>query len=89
MVYQNKGWIRPGDWLGTGNIGNSEKSKLFLSIEEAIPIYRKLCKENNIKNLSDWRKFSKTHGKLLQELHLPSKFLSVYNLEKAEKRLKK
>ena len=85
MVYQNKGWVRPGDWLGTGNIGNREKSQSFLSAKEAKPVLQKLFKKYNIKNLSDWQKFTKTHGKLLEELHIPSKLLRTYSLENAKK----
>ena len=88
-VYQNKGWIRPGDWLGTGNIGNSEKSKSFLSTKEAKPVLKKLFKEYGIKNGTDWIKFSKAHGKLLEELHIPSKPLRTYSLENANRKSKK
>ena len=38
-------------------------------------------KEHDIKNLSDWGQFSKTHGKLLEELHIPSKLLRTYSLK--------
>jgi hypothetical protein len=89
MVYQNKGWIRPGDWLGTGNIGNREKSQSFLSAKEAKPVLKKLFKEYGIKNGADWKKFAKTHGKLLEELHIPSRLLRTYSLKNAKQRLKK
>ena len=88
-VYQNRGWESNGDWLGTGIISNRKKSQSFLSAKEAKPILQKLFKENNIKNLSDWRKFSKTHGKLLEELHIPSKLLRTYSLENANRKSKK
>jgi len=53
-----KGW---GDWLGTGAISSIEKSKQFLSFNDAKKIYQKIAKENNIKNPKDWKEYVKTH----------------------------
>jgi len=72
--------------LGTGIISNRKKSQSFLSAKEAKPVLQKLFKEYDIKNLSDWRKFSKTHGKLLEELHIPSKLLRTYSLENVNRK---
>jgi len=88
-VYQNKGWESNGDWLGTGTISNRKKSQAFLSAKEAKPVLKKLFKEYDIKNLSDWREFSKTHIKLLEELHIPSKLLRTYSLKNANRKSKK
>jgi hypothetical protein len=88
-VYEHEGWINSGDWLGTGVIDNRKKTQSFLSAKEAKPILKKLFKEYDIKNLSDWREFSKTHIKLLEELHIPSKLLRTYSLENANRKLKK
>ena len=88
-VYQHKGWESNGDWLGTGTISNRKKSQAFLSAKEAKPVLKKLFKEYDIKNLSDWREFSKTHNKLLEELHIPSKFLRTYSKQNAERKSKK
>ena len=79
-VYKNKGWKNWGDFLGTKNISASIKSKSFLPIKEAKPVYQKLFKEYNITNGNDWKKFAKTHGKLLEELHIPADVLALYNL---------
>ena len=90
-TYKKQGtWISWGDFLGTKNISVSIKSKSFLPIKEAKPVYQKLFKEYKINNGNDWKKFAKTHGKLLEELHLPADVLAFYNLEKAnaEKRKK-
>ena len=66
-----------------------KKSQAFLSAKEAKPVLKKLFKEYDIKNLSDWREFSKTHNKLLEELHIPSKFLRTYSKQNAERKSKK
>ena len=59
-----------------------------LSIETVLML-EKLFKEHDIKNLSDWLKFAKTHGKLLEELHIPSKLLRTYSKENANRKSKK
>ena len=88
IFYKKQGtWTTWGDFLGTGAIAN--KNKEYLPIKEAKIAYKKLFKENNIKNGRDWQKFAKTHKKLLEELHLPADVLVFYSKEKAEKRLKK
>ena len=48
-----------------------------------------MFKEYEIKNGSDWKKFAKTHGELLNELHLPSSLLLTYSLENFKNRWKK
>jgi len=84
-IYKNKGWMSMGDWLGTGIIATKVKSKSFLSPKEAKPVLKKLFKEYEIKNLKDWSRFVKTHGKLLEELHLPTDVLVVYSEKNAMK----
>jgi hypothetical protein len=81
-VYYKKEWKGFGDWLGTGTMAN--RNKIFLSPKEAKPVLQKLFKEYNIKNLKGWNQFAKTHGKLLEELHLPYAILRTYNLKSAE-----
>ncbi|MBT4325709.1 MAG: hypothetical protein HOD60_02205 [Candidatus Nitrosopelagicus sp.] len=79
-TYQKQGtWISWGDFLGTNNISVTIKSKSFLSPKKAKPVLKKLFKEYDIKNLSDWKKFAKTHGKLLEELRIPSYLLTTYS----------
>ena len=87
-VYKNE-WTSWGDWLGNGTIANQVKSKLFLPIEEAKPLYQKLFKEYGIKNGSDWIRFARTHGKLLDKLRLPTEPLVKYDKKNAKKKLKK
>jgi hypothetical protein len=82
--HYKKEWISWGDWLGTGSIATQNKE--YLTAKEAKPLYQKLFKEYGINNGSDWIRFAKTHGKLLDELHLPSKFKDVYSKERFEKR---
>ena len=88
--YKKQGtWISWGDFLGTKNISVSIKSKSFLPIKEAKPVYQKLFKEYIITNGNDWKRFAKTHGKLLEELHIPADVLAFYNLEKANAKKRK
>ena len=85
QTYKNE-WIGWGDWLGTGTIANQDR--VYLSVVEAKPVIKKLCKEHGINNDKEWKRFAKTHGKLLAELHLPSNFLDIYSKERFEKRKK-
>ena len=86
QVYKKewKGW---GDFLGTGRIANQDM--VYLSAKEAKPVLKKLFKENNIKNHKDWKKFAKTHKKLIQNLRIPYDLFRIYSLENAKKKLKK
>ena len=84
--YSNE-WINWGDFLGTNTIATQNKQ--YLSAKEAKPVLKKLFKEYDIKNLNDWRKFAKTHAKLLDELHLPSILLRTYSKQNAERKSKK
>ena len=85
-VYYKKEWKGFGDWLGTGTIAN--RNKIFLSAKEAKPVLKKLFKEYGIKNKKDWLRFAKTHGKLLEKLHLPYDLLRTYSLKNAESNFK-
>jgi hypothetical protein len=82
LPYSNE-WTNWGDFLGTGAI--APQNKEYLSAKEAKPVLKKLFNEHEIKNLKDWSKFAKTHGKLLDELHLPSTLLRTYSLDNAKK----
>jgi hypothetical protein len=84
--YSNE-WINWGDFLGTNTVATQNKE--YLSAKEAKPVLQKLFKKYGIKHLRDWQQFAKTHGKLLEELHLPSILLRTYSIEKAKKELKK
>ena len=88
-IYKKQGtWISWGDFLGTNNISVKIKFDSFLSPKEAKPVLQKLFKEYEIKNGLDWKKFAKTHSKLLDELHLPSDILTIYSKERFEMRKK-
>ena len=84
-----KEWITWGDFLGTGSIANTVRSANFLLWPEAKQKMRKLGKEYGLKGFDAWRKFAKTHGKLLAELNLPINPWMVYTKEKVWKRMKK
>ena len=87
-VYKNKGWISFGDWLGTNNVSYVIKSKNYLPWKEAKPIYRRLAKEYRLKNGSDWKKFAKSHKKLLDKLHLPAQPWTAYSKERVWRKMK-
>ena len=87
--YKNKGWKGMGDWLGTGNISQKEKSESYLPPQEAKPIIQKLAEEYGLKNRKDWTRFAKTHKKLLQKLHIPADPVAIYSLKRAKKRMMK
>jgi hypothetical protein len=76
-----KGW---GDFLGTGTIAPLVLSENWLSWPEAKILYRKIAKENNLKNLADWKKYCKTH-KLPKEL--PPTPVNIYTKERVWKKM--
>jgi hypothetical protein len=86
--YKNKGWMNWGDFLDTGNISNTEKSKNYLPWIEAKKEYRKLAKQYGLKNGTDWRAFSSKHKKELEKLNLPSNPQLVYTKERTWKERK-
>ncbi len=86
--YKNKGWMNWGDFLGSGNISNTEKSKNYLSWIEAKKEYQKLAKQHGLRNGADWKEFSSTHKKELEKLNLPSNPQLVYTKERTWKERK-
>ena len=82
-TYKNLGWRNFGDWLGTGRISNRDKK--FRSFLNA----RKYVHALKLNTDEEWRKFSKTHGKLLEKLYIPSKLLRTYSKENANSKSKK
>lgn len=53
-----KEWAGWPDWLGTNNISNRDKSKLFLSFKKA----KQWAIEQNIKGQTGWREYAKNPG---------------------------
>ena len=53
-IYPNE-WINMGDWLGTYNLADRERSKLFLPFKQA----RKFARSLKLKNSNDWRRWCK------------------------------
>ena len=80
-----KGW---GDFLGTGIIAQSQIAKTYLSWKEAKPIYRKLAKQYGLQNRADWKRFVKTHKKLLDKLHIPVNPQVIYTKERVWSKMK-
>jgi hypothetical protein len=80
-----KEWMGWGDFLGTGTIAPLIKSKNWLPWSDAKSLYRKIAKENNLKNLEDWKKYVKTH-KLPKGL--PPHPADIYTKERIRKMMK-
>jgi len=51
--YKKRGWLGWGDFLGTGNLRNSEKRKIYVSYEEC----KLFAKQNNINSQKKWYSF--------------------------------
>ena len=67
----------------------SQISENYRPWKEAKPIYRRLAKEYGLKNREDWRKFVKSHKKLLEKLRIPANPQNVYTKERELKRMMK
>lgn len=81
-TYANSGWEGWGDFLGTGNKSPTEISKNYLPWTQAKKEYQRLAKVYGFKNLTDWKKFAKTHSRELNDLNLPAQPWNVYTKEK-------
>ena len=81
-------WTGWGDYLDTGRIADRKKAENFLSMREAKPIYQELAKKYGIKNRADWKKFSRTHKKLLNDLKIPQSPWQSYNEVLVRKKMK-
>ena len=68
-VYQNKGWVSWGDWLGPGRVATFNKQ--FRRFEEAREFVRKL----NLKSFAQWGKYSKSGKK---PVDIPSNPNKIY-----------
>ena len=62
-VYENKGWVSMGDWLGTGRIADNQIE--MLSIDKAREFVRKL----NLTSLKEWQEWKR---KGLKPNYIPS-----------------
>ena len=76
-TYKNSGWTNWGDFLGTGFVSTTERSKKFLPIKDAKILARKIVKQYGIKNYSEWQKLSKM-GKLPS--NLPVNLQQTYDI---------
>jgi hypothetical protein len=68
-TYKDSGWVRYGDWLGTGNISNQNRE--FLPFEEARTFARNL----NLNGRTTWREWCKSGER---PDNIPSNPNSVY-----------
>ena len=85
-VYKNKGWKDLGDWLGTYSISTQNRAKNYLPFKEAEKEYQKLAKQYHLVGISDWRRFVRTHKKLLDDLRIPVNPWNTYTKEQVWKR---
>ena len=90
QFYKTQGtWTSFGDFLGTGTIAPQIRSKNYLRWPEAKKEYRKLAKQYNLKNSTDWWRFTKTHVRLLNKLKIPASPRIIYTKEKVWRKMKK
>ena len=87
-TYKNKGWTNWGDFLGTGTVAKQKQAANYLPWPEAKIEYRRLAKQHGIKNGAGWKKFSKTHKKLLDDLRIPVNPWQTYTLERVWRKMK-
>jgi hypothetical protein len=75
-TYLNKGWISVGDWLGTGSIANTRKSKMFLPFVDARTFVRRL----GLKSQKEWHLYcsGKTPSKKPKPQDIPRNPGQVY-----------
>ena len=74
-IYKNKGWKGWGDFLGTGNISNVNKSKNYLKFTSAKEEARKLAMKYDLRTWNDWIRAVK-EGKIPS--HLPQRPDKIY-----------
>jgi hypothetical protein len=80
-------WISVSDFLGHTTVATNIKSKNYLPWPQAKIEYRKLGKQYNITNFTQWRNFFPKHKKLLEQLHLPESPWLVYTKERIWRRM--
>ena len=80
-VYK-KEWKDLGDWLGTGSIAKQVKASRYLPFDEAKKEYQRLAKQYGLNGRNDWRRFAKTHEKLLDDLRIPMQPWKAYSKER-------
>ena len=84
-----KEWTTWGDWFGTGTIAIQIRSENYLPWPEAKIEYRRLAKKYGFKHDLQFRKFTQTHKKLLDDLRLPAYPEKVYTRERVWRKMKK
>ncbi len=72
QVYQNKGWVSIGDWVGTGTI--APKDRTYVTFQKA----REIVQNFKLKNTTEWKTFCNS-GKKSNEI--PSHPHRIYKKE--------
>jgi hypothetical protein len=86
MVYQNKGWVSSGDFLGTGYVSGKIKSENWSKWKDAKSKYAMLAKKYGLKGPADWKKFTPKHRRELSDLNIPANPWRVYTKERVWRR---
>ena len=75
-TYLGKGWKGMRDWLGVEKLDNFQRSKQFLSFDEA----RKWVRKLGLKSFSEWRHFAKAgmDGKPTKPDSIPASPYGIY-----------
>jgi hypothetical protein len=79
QVYKNKGWISFGDWSGTGNI--ADKNRTFRPYEDA----RKFAQSLNLKSPKEWSEYCKSGNKPDDIPSTPWIVYKEWNIKRREK----
>ena len=75
-------FVSIGDWLGTGSIAGQVIAANYLPFPEASKQYKMLAKQYHLNNRAEWKKFAKTHQKLLDDLRIPKEPWRSYSRER-------
>ena len=81
-------FVSIGDWLGTGSIAAQVKAANYLPFPEASKQYKMLAKQYHLNNRAEWKRFAKTHQKLLDDLRIPMEPWRSYTKERVGRKKK-
>ena len=84
-----KEFVSVGDWLGTGSIASQVIAANYLPFPEAEKQYKMLAKQYHLNNRAEWKRFTKTHQKLLDDLRIPKDPWRTYTKKRVVSRKKK
>ena len=83
-----KEFVSVGDWLGTGSISGQVIAANYLPFPEAKKQYKMLAKQYHLNNRAEWKRFTKTHQKLLDDLRIPKEPWRSYSRKRVWRKKK-